>query len=46
MRLLLWSLAIAGMIFVGGAFLTGSFAGAMTIVVSALVISVVGSLIT
>jgi hypothetical protein len=46
MRGLLWSLAIAGTIFVGGAFLTGSFAGAMTVVVSVLVISIVGCLIT
>jgi hypothetical protein len=45
-RGLLWSLAILGLVFIGGALLTGTIAGAATIVVTLIVVGIVGALIT
>ena len=45
-RGLLWSLAILGLVFIGGALLTGTVAGALTLVVTLIVVGIVGALIT
>jgi hypothetical protein len=45
-RGLLWSVAILGVVFVAGALLTGTVAGAATIVVTLIVVSIVGALLT
>ena len=45
-RGLLWSLAILGLVFIGGALVTGTVSGALTIVVTLIVVGIVGALIT
>jgi hypothetical protein len=45
-RGLLWSLAVLGLVFIGGALVTGTIAGTLTIAVTLIVVGVIGALIT